>query len=375
MRLVVFGLTISSAWANGHATLLRGLFQAFHELGHTTLFFERDVPYYAAHRDLTDLEGVELRLYDDWPTIAAEARASLLEAEVAMVTSYCPDAVAASSLIFDSNIPVRVFYDLDTPVTLDSLRRGSSVSYIGPRGLCDFDLVLSYTGGVALEELQTRLGARTVAPLYGSVDPKIHKRVGQRSGAAIADLSYLGTYAKDRQPQLEELFLKPAAKLPDRRFLIGGSKYPEEFPWTANIWYIDHVPPHQHSAFYSSSAITLNITRAAMASTGYCPSGRLFEAAACGAAIISDYWEGLEEFFEPGRDIIVARTCDDVVAALSFSPETLRNIGRSGQERTLETSTALHRAHQLESLLADQLMSRNIEPAICIGSHAAALEV
>ncbi len=174
MKLVIFGLSISSSWGNGHATLWRGLLRGLHALGHHAVFFERDVPYYAAHRDLTSLPGCELVLYQDWPQAVAQARRHLTDADTGMVTSYCPDAIPATELVLDSPVGVRAFYDLDTPVTLEHLYAGRDVPYIGPRGLRDFDIVLSYTGGQALTELRTWLGARRVAPLYGSVDPQAH---------------------------------------------------------------------------------------------------------------------------------------------------------------------------------------------------------
>jgi spore maturation protein CgeB len=164
-------------------------------------------------------------------------------------------------------------------------------------------------------------------------------------------LSYLGTYASDRQQTLEELFIQPAHRLPKKKFLLGGAQYPENFPWSENVWFVRHVPPAEHPAFYSSSRATLNVTRAAMASYGYCPSGRLFEAAACETAIVSDSWEGLEQFFEPGRELLVARFSSDVVQALSRSPEQLRRVGKAARERALGAHTARHRSQELLNLL------------------------
>src|ERR1044071_1327860 len=174
MKIAFFGLTISSSWGNGHATLLRGLFKALTARGHRIAFFERDVPYYAAHRDLVEMPGVELYLYDDWSEIVTKARAVVAESDVAVVTSYCPDGIAATELVVSSNVNLSVFYDLDTPITLEALQHGEQLAYIGPRKLADFDLVLSYTGGAALMALQDELGARRVVPLFGSVDPDIN---------------------------------------------------------------------------------------------------------------------------------------------------------------------------------------------------------
>lgn len=353
MKLVIFGLTVSSSWGNGHATLWRGLITALARRGHHVVFFERDVPYYAQHRDLTELPGGgTLCLYRDWPDAVPAARRHLRDADVAMVTSYCPDGRDAGDLVLESSAAARVFYDLDTPVTLARLHAGESIGYIGPRGLADFDLVLSYTGGAALDDLRTRLGARRVAPLYGSVDPAVHRPTAPVARYR-ADLSYLGTYADDRQEALERLFVEPARRLPERRFVIGGALYPAAFPWTGNIHFVRHLPPAEHPAFFSASRLTLNVTRAAMAAMGWCPSGRLFEAAACGTPIVTDAWDGLHAFFEPEHEILVARGTDDVLAALDRSDAEIQRIARAARNRALTEHTADRRAIDLETALGD----------------------
>ena len=352
MKIVIFGLAISSSWGNGHATLWRGLVRALVRRGHDVTFFERDVPYYAAHRDLTAIEGGELVLYERWADVRARARALLADADVGMVTSYCPDGIAATALLVESAAPVRAFYDLDTPVTLAEVAAGRPVGYLGPRGLRDFDLVLSYTGGAALDGLRDLLGARRVVPLYGSVDPEVHRPVP--GGAADrADLSYLGTYAADRQGGVETLFVEPARRLPRRRFVLAGAQYPDDFPWTANIYFVPHVAPPAHPAFYGASRLTLNVTRSTMALLGHCPSGRLFEAAACGVPIVSDWWEGLDRFFTPGVEILVARGADDAAAAIQADAEALAAIARRARERTLDEHTAEHRARELERAVGE----------------------
>ena len=366
MKLVFFGLTISSSWGNGHATLLRGLFKALTARRHRIAFFERDVPYYAAHRDLIEMPGVDLYLYNDWSQIAATARDVVAESDVAVVTSYCPDSIAATEIVVSSNISLSVFYDLDTPVTLEALHNGEQVAYIGPRKLADFNLVLSYTGGAALIALQNELGARRVVPLFGSVDPDVHHPAPARS-AYEADLSYLGTYAPDRQRVLDELFIQVARRLPKQRFVVGGSKYPIDFPWQQNIWYLQHVPPSAHAAFFCSSALTLNVTRGAMARMGYCPSGRLFEAAACGVAIVSDKWAGLDAFFQPGVEILVARDTTDVIEALQLPRAEIARIAKAGRERVLDSHTSDHRAAELETILDSTFDKRFLDGAATEG--------
>ncbi len=314
MKLVVFGLSVSSAWGNGHATL-----------------------------------GGRLVLCREWADVLSRAAAELAGADAALVTSYCPDALAAAELVRHAAVPVRAFYDLDTPVTLERIRAGRDVPYIGPDGLRGFDLVLSFGGGPALELLRD-LGAARVAPLYGSVDPEVH-RPGRPAGRFGADLSYLGTYAEDRQAALERLFVEPARRCPRSRFLIGGAQYPDQFPWVPNIHFVHHVPPADHPAFYASSRLTLNVTRGPMVRLGHCPPGRLFEAAASGAALVSDDWPGLEEFFVLGEEVLVARGTDDVVGFLGLGDAELRRVAGAARERTLRDHTAMGRAAELVTLL------------------------
>lgn len=346
MKLVIFGLKVSSSWGNGHATLWRGLIKALAAQGHRTVFFEHDVPYYADARDYLTLPNGELVLYSDWPEVVSRARAEIADADAAIVTSYCPDGIAAGDLLCDSGRAIKVFYDLDTPVTLARLARGESLPYLGPGGLTAFDLVLSYTGGGALEALQAQLGARRVRPLYGHVDPDVHCPCPAKPHYE-ADLSYLGTYSGDRQAALESFFIEPARRRGGRHFLIGGAQYPDDFPWAANIYFARHLPPSEHPAFFCSSRLTLNVTRPAMADMGWCPSGRLFEAAACGSPVITDVWPGLADFFAPDEEILRAGDADDVLAALDRDNSELARIGRAARERTLAEHTSAHRAAEL----------------------------
>jgi spore maturation protein CgeB len=352
MKLVIFGLSITSSWGNGHATLWRGLCRALIKAGHEIEFFERDVSYYAANRDLHEDRCGRIVLYADWNDVCSRAKASVRDADAVIVTSYCPDALAAGSLVRDTAVAIKVFYDLDTPVTLARLEAGETVDYIGPDGLSAFDLVLSFTGGGALDALRDRLGASRAEPLYGHVDPELHRPVGAQAHYA-ATLSYLGTYSHDRQPALEAVFVAPARHRRDDRFLIGGAQYPQDFPWSPNIYFVRHLPPSEHAAFFSSSRLTLNLTRRSMARMGWCPSGRLFEAAACGAAVVSDHWEGISEFFDPGSDLLVATTEPEMLAVLDMSDTEIGRIRRNGRERTLDQHTSAHRAAELCRLLED----------------------
>ena len=357
MNIVIFGLTVSSSWGNGHATLWRSLIKALLRRGHRVMFYEKDLPYYAAARDLHELgDGGTLFLYRDFDEVREAAAMELDRADLAICTSYCPDGARAASLILESRAAIRCFYDLDTPVTLDALTKKAQVAYLPADGLSAFDLVLSYTGGRALEELRTKLGARCVAALYGSVDPELHRPVAPRAGLACA-VSYLGTYAEDRQDQLQRLFVRPALALEGERFLIGGSQYPQSLAWPGNVDVLEHLPPQDHSAFFSSSRVTLNITRRAMAEYGYCPSGRLFEAAACGTPILSDSWEGLDTFFVPGEEIFVVRNPEEVIAATRRGDASLRAMGDAARARALREHTGEARIVELE-----RICQRVLEP-------------
>jgi spore maturation protein CgeB len=352
MRIVIFGLSVSSSWGNGHATLWRSLIDGLDRAGHRVVFYERDVPYHAAHRDLRALPGhARLRLYQAWTDICGEAAVAINDADAAIVTSYCPDARAAAALILDSRARCRVFYDLDTPVTLRRLGSGEEVEYLPAAGLGEFDLVLSFTGGRALELLRTRLGARRVAPLHGSVDPEHHRPVAA-IGPRVAECSYLGAWSDDRQASLEALFIEPARKRPLHRFILGGSMFPADPTWPPNIARLGHVAPPEHPSFYASAPLTISATRAPMVELGHCPSGRLFEAAACGVPVLSDAWDGIEQFFTPGEEILIARDVEQALAAIDLPRERLARIGRNARDRALSAHTARHRAAELITLLA-----------------------
>jgi spore maturation protein CgeB len=351
MKIVVFGLTITSSWGNGHATLWRGLLRALARRGWKVVFFERDTSYYAQNRDLRELGGVAIHLYSDWSDIQPLAASEMRDADVGVVSSYCPDAERAGEVVLSAARGARLFYDLDTPVTLGRLQRGEAVAYVGPRGFQDYDLVLSYTGGLALDLLRDVTGARRAVPLYGHVDPEAYAPTAGNE-AFRGDLSYIGTYAPDRQQALDALFLEPARRRPERRFVLAGAQYPADFAWSNNVYFVRHLPPPQHPAFYGSSRLTLNVTRRDMAAMGWCPSGRLFEAASCGACLISDNWDGLDAFFTPGEELIIANGCEDTLAALELSDAELRRIGEKARARVVAEHTSERRAEQLEAIVA-----------------------
>ena len=357
MRLVVFGLAVSSSWGNGHATLWRALIRGLAERGHDVTFFERDVPFYARHRDLDRLPWGTLVLYGEWDAMAA--RRALERADAAIVTSYCPDARCAAALVRDAAC-LSVFYDLDTPVTFSRMAAGEQVDYLPEDGLQAVDFVLCYTGGEALSALRSQLGARQVAPLYGSVDPDVYEP-GRPRAEWRAVLSHLGTYSPDRRARLQDLFLSVPCDRPARRLLLGGSLYPPGFADASHIVKVPHVAPADHPDFYASSDWTLNVTRGAMAAMGHCPSGRLFEAAACETAIVSDTWEGIETFFTPGEEIVVVQSREDVIDALQMPGARRTSIAGAARARVLAEHTARHRAAELERLLHGAAAARQLE--------------
>ncbi len=347
MNIVIFGLTVSCSRGNGHATLWRSLIKALLQRGHTITFYERHQSHFEASRDLHALGvGAQLRLYPAFDLILREARHALDHADLAIVSSLCPDSLDACNLVLDSRAAIKAFYDLDTPLTLGVQ---GPASYLPERGLRDFDLVLSCTGGLALAQLKSRLGARAVAPLYTSVDPDFFTRCPGTEQFESA-LCYVGTYTEDRQRSLDRLFLQAAEKMPSGRFLIGGAGYPDDFPLPQNVGLARHVPATMLPAFFCSSRATLNVTRGVMAHYGYCPSGRLFEAASCGAPLLTDNWEGLDTFFEPGRELLRVSSADDVLDALSLTDRELRRIAGAARHRTLDEHTGLSRVAELEGI-------------------------
>lgn len=345
MKIVLFGLTISSSWGNGHATPYRAILRALAGMGHSVHFFEKDVEYYRSRRDFETCDYCRLTFYDDWPAIRSTALEHARSADVVITASYLPEGARINDEILSLDYPLRVFYDLDTPITLNKFEDGG-VEYVRRDQLSAFDLVLSFTGGPILNVLEQTHGARMARPLYGCVDPDHYQRV-PASPEFACDLSYMATYSPDREPQVEELFLEAARRHPQRQFMLAGSMYPWNREWPGNVRRIEHVSPQAHPCFYSSSRTTLNLTRGEMARNGWCPSGRFFEAAACGTPLISDWWDGLDWFFDVVHDIRVVTRAEHVSDALNLPDDALRELARHARRRTLDDHTGQVRARQL----------------------------
>lgn len=348
MKLTFFGLSITSSWGNGHATTFRALCQALHRRGHRIVFFEHNLEWYQNNRDLPHPPYCDVKVFESWHEILPAVRAELCDSDVALVGSYFPDGIAALEEILSSSVPVKTFYDIDTPVTVRNLREHGRADYLLKQHLPELDIYFSFTGGPMLQRLEDELGAPFAVPLYCSVDPEKHRELSPDARFAC-DLSYMGTYAADRQPKIDELLCFPARKLPDGKFIVAGPQYPSGIAWPENVERIMHLDPRHHAALYSSSRITLNVTRREMVLAGYSPSVRLFEAAACAAAMASDNWPGLETFLVPGREILLPTGNDDVVRYLQgYDAAELRRIGHAARERVLANHTSDVRARQFE---------------------------
>jgi spore maturation protein CgeB len=352
MKLVVFGLSLSSSWGNGHATTYRALLRAFRDRGHEVVFWEWDAPWYGgAHRDLPDPDFCRLVLYPDWDSVAAEALAEVRDADAVLVGSYVREGARVIDALAGAGVEPLFFYDIDTPVTVASLRKGPT-DYLRPDQVPLFARYLSFTGGPFLTEVvEGELGAREARPLFCSVDADRYRRT-EPDPELAAELAYMGTFAPDRQPVIERFLNGVAERLPEHRFLVAGPQYPEDLRWADNVRLISHLPPARHPAFYSSARWQLNATRADMVAAGWSPSVRLFEAGAVGAPVISDFWEGIDQLFVPGEEILIPESTEEVVEVLAtWSEERRRALGEAFRARVLAEHTAECRAEELESYL------------------------
>jgi spore maturation protein CgeB len=355
MKIVILGLSITSAWGNGHATTFRALCKALHARGHRMVFFEKNVEWYAHNRDMPAPSFCDVRLFEQWSEALPQIKRELRDADVAVLGSYFPEGIAAAELLADSGVPVKAFYDIDTPITLAKLRAAGSTEYLRADQIPLFDVYFSFTGGPILREIEERFGSAKAVPLYCSFDPAEYHRF-EPASEFRCDLSYMGTYAPDRQPKIETLLTSVARELPDRKFIVAGPQYPPAIAWPNNVERIVHLNPQLHAAFYSSSRLTLNVTRRDMVMAGYSPSVRLFEAAACGACIASDNWPGLEEFFLPGKEILLPQTTEAMMRyILDWSDSEMRCIGEAAQSRVMAEHTSSARAQQFERAIEEVL--------------------
>jgi spore maturation protein CgeB len=348
MKIIFYGLTITSSSGNRHATTYRSLCRALARRGHRVEFVEKDLERHRSHRDLPTPEFCKVHLYDQWNSGILHLGK---DADVIVVGSYFPDAILATQALLQVGYGPILFYDIDTPVTLAELMSRGKTDYLDAALIPSYDAYLSSTGGPALQILADSFGSPHPLGFYCSVDPSLHKRT-ELQLSYRCDLSYLGSYAPDRQRKLMHYLNGAARMMPLASFLVAGPQYPANIPWRPNVRRLDHVAPPQHPGFYSSSRFTLNLTGSDMVAAGYSPSVRLFEASACGAAILSDSWAGLEEFFTPGSEILLPRDEYDVVRMMRETSDLeVERIGRAARERVLERHTADHRAIEFEAIV------------------------
>ena len=361
MKIVICGLAITSSWGNGHATTYRALMRALCAQGHDVLFLERNAPWYAENRDLARPPYGETRVYENLDELEDRHSADIAGADLVILGSYVPDGAAIGAMIHRLSTGVTAFYDIDTPITLAKLERGST-DYLERWQIPKYDLYLSFTGGPILDRLQRQFGARRPRPLYCSVDCDAY--YPEPSATRDYDLGYLGTYSADRQPTLDTLLLRPAARWPAGRFVVAGPQYPEDLRWPSNVQRIVHLSPADHRSFYNRLRYTLNVTRSDMIQAGYSPSVRLFEAAACGTPIISDVWTGIDRFFSPGKEMLLARRGRDTLSYIRDIPEAdRRSIAESARARVLRFHSSAQRARELEEYVADVNGSRGTAAA------------
>lgn len=348
LKIIVFGLSITSSWGNGHAATYRGLLKALAALGNQITFFERDVPLYRENRDLSKVDYCRIELYKELRDLPRYT-GLVANADLIIVGSYVPEGAVVAEWITSTARGVTAFYDIDTPVTLAGLANGR-IDYLTPNLIPRFNLYLSFTGGPALDLLERRYGSPCARALYCTADADLYAPVELENDFS---LGYLGTYSDDRQPALDRLLIQPARVLKSERFVIAGAQYPPGLRFPKNVTRIAHALPAEHPSLYARQRFTLNITRANMIAAGYSPSVRLFEAAACGVPVISDRWIGIETFFSPDKEILIADAAEDVTTTIRDLAESKRRaVGAAARRRFLAEHRPAHRARDLEAYYA-----------------------
>jgi len=343
-RLAFFGSSLVSCYWNGAATYYRGLLHALANRGFDITFYEPDAFERQSHRDIPDPDWARVVVYPGSPDGAyaalADARDSdfLVKASGVGVGDELLEAAVAGGL---RQRQVRIFWDVDAPATLERVRLDEHDAF---RPLvARYDLIFTYGGGQPVVDAYTALGARRTVPIYNALDPTTHFRVTPLPQFASA-LTFLGNRLPDREARVHEFFLRPAARLVDRTFLLGGAGWNEdEMP--SNVRYVGHVGTGDHNSVNSSAQAVLNINRSSMATCGFSPPTRVFEAAGAGACVITDRWDGIDRFLEPGCEVLIAEDGDDVAALLDDTgPERCREIGAAAQRRVLASHTYEMRA-------------------------------
>ncbi|MCI0430004.1 MAG: glycosyltransferase [Rhodospirillales bacterium] len=355
LSILFLGLSVTSSWGNRHASVYRGLMRELVRRGHRVTFLERDMPWFAEHRDLQRPPYGRTLLYSSVDELRRRWSATVTAADVIILGSLVPDGSEIAPWLLARSRGLTAFYDIDTPITMARLEEGDA-GYLSLDLVPRFNLYLSLIGGPTLARLERDFGARMVRPLYCSADTQIYK---PSNHPLQWDLGFLGTYSADRHPALEQLLIKPLRALPSVKGVVAGSQYPDDLAWPKNVRRLGHLPSDRHRAYYSAQRFALNVTRPDMARVGYSPSARLFEAAATGIPIIGDWWQGLDEFFTPGEEIVVVTSTEDVVRALrNISEERRQAIARRARARVLAQHTAARRAIELEHYIREAAQHR-----------------
>jgi spore maturation protein CgeB len=353
MRIAFFGSSLVSAYWNGACTYYRGIVRALDARGHRVTFYEPDAFDRQAHRDIDDPEWAEVVVYQpsderavrEVVSAAADADVLVKASGVGVFDAILEDAVARLQ-----GPEARIFWDVDAPATLASIEGGSDnpLRKLVPA----YDMVFTYGGGQPVIDRYLALGARSCTPIYNALDPQTHHPEPPRPELAC-DLAFLGNRLPDREARVEEFFFGAVEALPRRSFLLGGNGWEDRVAGLGNVRYLGHVPPGDHNALNRSALAVLNVSRESMASNGWSPATRVFEAAGAGACLISDEWQGLEDFLEPGEEVLVARDGAEVAELLAgLDPGRARAIGEAALERVLAEHTYDRRAEQVEATLA-----------------------
>jgi spore maturation protein CgeB len=353
LKIAFFGSSLVSAYWNGAATYYRGIIRALHELGYHVTFYEPDAYDRQKHRDIPNPEWANVVVYlaegeDEVYCALEDARNADLIVKASGVGVF-DELLESAVLELRKPNTLVAFWDVDAPATLNRVQHNPADSFrpLVPR----YDFILTYGGGEPVIKAYKALGARECVPIYNALDPATHHPVAP-DPRFECNLGFLGNRLPDRESRVEEFFLRAATQLPESRFLLGGNGWDDK-PMPSNVNYIGHVYTRDHNAFNCTSQAVLNISRESMASYGFSPATRVFEAAGAGACIITDVWEGIELFLEPGREILVAQDGHEVAEHLrQLTPEKAKTIGEAAYRRVLAEHTYTHRAVQLEALLA-----------------------
>jgi spore maturation protein CgeB len=352
MRIAFFGSSLVSSYWNGAATYYRGLLKAMARLGHEITFYEPDAYERQRHRDMADPNWARVVVYpatsDAWrPLLESAARECDLLVKASGIGVFDPELEMAVPEVASPAVTT-VFWDVDAPATLDAIE-GSPAHHMR-RMIPRYHMVLTYGGGEPVVRAYRKLGAHHCQPIYNALDPETHYPVAVRPDFAC-DLSLLANRLPDREARVEEFFLAPAAQFPHKRFLLGGSGW-ETKTLPLNVRLARHVGTRDHNAFFASAAATLNINRESMARYGFSPPTRIFEAAGAAACIITDAWEGIELFFEPGKEILVTKDREVVAEELMrLAPGRAHKLAAAAYARVLSEHTYAQRAFQVSKLL------------------------